>query len=352
MATIEQLRKENVLKGDNERLAIFINGKKSILPPRFAFNEYFDACSDSFECNGYPNNSDYDPLQLVPGGLEPISISILGETVLTGNVEILSPEVTTAGSFLSFSGRNSTFILEKSSLSQSAQREFKNMSLLQISKVVCSDRGLDILVDTGVNANNRFKRATFKDANTGYGFLGRLCKESGVVLTNTNLGSPIIRKAKIGNPVAKFDIDSEFIKFLGIESISTTYDTTKLYGTYIGKTQTPKKVKNTSTAKSSVIDQDSIKYLTFDDSTGGTLKNMVLTAEKKALREFFVNSIPYPSWENPEKKERWKAGQTIIINAKLAYIENKEVLINRVEFIKEAGVETAILYFKPVETYQ
>jgi prophage tail gpP-like protein len=351
MPTVERIRNEKLLNADNERLSILISGKKILVPESFTFTEYFDACSDSFEIEHYPKEKN-SVLNLVPGGLEKIQISILGEGVLSGNVEIISTNVTQQEKSISFSGRNSTRILEKSALPENIQREFVGMSLADIARVVCSAFNLDVSIDSGVNSKQKFERATYEDSQSAYDFLSRLCLEVGAVLTNTNDGRPLITKAKFGNPVAKFDIDNEFIKFLGIEGISTTYDSTKLFGTYIGKTQTPKSTINKSTAKSKVITENSIKYLNFDDSTAGTLKNMVATAERKAVREFFENSIPYPSWLNIKSGERWKTGQTIVINATGAYIDNQEVLITKIEFKKMPDSEIALLYFKPVETYQ
>jgi prophage tail gpP-like protein len=351
MPTVARVRSEKLLNADNERLSIRIDGKKILPPEDFTLTEYFDACSSSFEIGNYPI-SKTSGLSLEPGALEKVQISIIGEGVLSGNVEIISPSITQSSKSISFSGRSSARLLEKSALPDSVKREFPDMSLKTICNLVCSSLGLDISVDTGLDASFKFKRATYKDDESAYSFLSRLCKEAGFVLTDTTDGRPFITKSSIGNPVAKFELDDQFIKFLGIDSISTTYDTTKLFGTYIGKTQTPKSTLNKSTAKSSVITEPSVIFLNFDDSTGGTLKSMVATAEKKAIREFFDNAIPYPSWLNPKSGERWKVGQTIVINAKDVFFDNKEVLITKIEFKKDSNSEVALLYFKPVETYQ
>ena len=351
MPTVARVRNEKLLNADNDRLSILIGGKKILAPEDFTFNEYFDACSNSFEVGHYPIAKD-NGLSVEPGGLETAQISIIGEGVLIGNVEILSPSITQTEKSISLSGRSSTRLLEKSALPQNIQREFKTMTLSQIAVTVCSAFNLDVSIDKTINANVKFKRPTYTDTETAYSFLSRLCKEAGFVLTDTNDGRPFITRATFGNPVAKFELDNEFVKFLGIEGISTTYDTTKLHGTYIGKSQTPKSVLNTSTVKSSVIEEDSFVFMTFGNSTGGTIKKMIQTAEKKVIRQFFNNSIPYPSWVNPKNGERWKTGQTIVINATDVYITNKEVLITRIEFKKTPNAEIALLYFKPVETYE
>lgn len=352
MPTVDQIRREKLLDADNERFSILINEKRILPPESFTFNEYFDACSNSFEVENYPNEPNNTDLSLTPGGLEPVSINILGDAVLIGNVEIPSYIITPESSSISFSGRNATRLLEKSALPENVQREFKNMSLKNIAIIVCNAFNLDVEIGSGVDVSRVFKRATYKDSQTAYAFLSRLCKEVGAVLSNTGVGRPIIRKSSIGNPVAKFDIDAQFISFLGIEGIVINYDTTKIYGKYIGKTQTPKKTLHKSTKTSTIIEENSVKYLTFDDSTGGTLKKMVETAEKKGIREFYTNSIPYPSWINPQNGKRWKAGDTIVVGAIEAHIDNKEVLINRVEFKSNPGSEVALLYFIPVETYE
>lgn len=351
MPTVARIRNQKLLNADNERLSIRVGGNKILPPEDFTYTEYFDACSRSFEVSHYPIGKT-NGLFVEPGGLEKVQISIVGEGVLSGNVEILSPSITQTEKSISFSGRSGARLLEKSALPQNVQREFKNMSLKSIAAIVCSAFDLDVSINPLVNALVKFKRATYKDTESAYSFLSRLCKESGFVLTDTNDGRPFITKAIFGKPVAKFDLDSDFIRFLGIEGISTTYDTTKLFGTYIGKTQTPKNALNTSSAKSTVIEEPSIVFMAFDDSTAGTIKSMVQTAEKKAIREFFENSIPYPSWVNPALNERWKVGQTIVINASDVYFNNKEVLITRIEFKKSPNGEIALLYFKPVETYQ
>lgn len=354
MPTVDRIRNQKLLNADNKRLSILIGGKPILTPESFTFNEYFDACSNSFEVSHYPLEENNN-LSVKPGGLETAQISMIGEGVLTGNVEIISQKVTQTERSISFSGRSATRLLEKSALPKEIQREFNNMTLKSIASVVCSAFNLDVLIDEKykkqVNSLVKFKRATYKDSLSAYAFLSRLCKESGFVLTDTNDGRPFITKATFGSPVAKFELDNDFIKFLGIEAISATYDTTKLHGSYIGKCQTPKKVLNTSTVKSSIITENSLVFKNFDDSTGGTIKKMTETAEKKVIREFFNNSIPYPSWINPKSGERWKTGTTIVINATDVFIVNKEVLITRIEFKKTANDESALLYFKPVETY-
>jgi prophage tail gpP-like protein len=351
MPTVDQIRSEKQLESDADRIAIYIAGEKIPLPSTFVYNEYFDACSDSFELGGYPKEAIDKVLDLQPGGLDPIAISIAGENVLNGKIEILAPSITADGTLLSFSGRNQTYILSKSSLPRGIQREFKNLSLKNIATIVCNAFKLDVEIESNVNFNFKFKRATCKDSDSAYAFLSRLCKEVGAVLTNTYDGRPLIRKSTFGNPVANFDLNREFIKFLGIQGISSTYDTTKLHGEYVGKTQTPRSSKNVSVAKSQVIDEISVKYLSFDDSTSGSLPNMVKTAEKKVLREFFATSIPYPSWINPETGKRWKTGDTVVVDAVNAYIEEKELLINQIAFKSDESAEVAELFLKSVEAY-
>lgn len=350
--SIEQLRNEKFSSGDGESLSIKLKGEKIGLPAEFVYREFYDACSNSFELLDYPMEKGYNNFNLSPGGLEEISIAINNETVLIGNVEILKPTITPNRTSISICGRSKARILEKSALPENIQREFIDMSLSGIGNIVCRAFGLTLKVDEGINAKKIFKRATYSDSSTAYEFFARLCKESGLIFTSDNLGNPLITKIIKSNPVARFDLDSDFVTFLGVESVSVEYDSTKIFGKYVAKTQTPLNELNIARANSKVIKENSITYLSFDDSTSGTLKSMVDTHENKTVRSFFSNTIPFPSWINPANNQRWKTGQSVVINASKAFMNETVLNISAIDFVRVAEKETAILNLIPVEAYE
>ena len=347
------------IKADSEdELTIYIDGKKIQPPGEFTFTEYFSSCSDSFSLM-YPYDNtlqnsllNIDPNNFLSDGLPEIKIYIGSEVALTGEIEIPAFRVTASSCSQTLAGRSKTFLLEKSDMLPSLAKEYTNLTLESIVEAVASAYGLDYEVQDGLSIDAIFPKAACEDSENPFTFLTRLSKERACLIGKTGEGNVYIMKAVYSDPVANFDIDSEFLKFIGVESLDFSFDTTKIYGQYIGNTTGTDDVNITATVQSNIILQQSCKITDYNEGTSETIQSMTIWEEQKSVREFYNNSIPYPSWLNPKTGERWKAGQFIIIrSAQTAISDPVVMMIESVEFTDSSGKRTATLNLVPEGTY-
>lgn len=357
---IDQAISDQLVKASSEEeINIIINGKNCPLPHDFNLTEYFDACSNSSTLT-YPNDTNIkSPLFKIDistfkeKGLPAIKIYIGNDNLINGFIEIPAFEVTKESSTQTLGIRNKTAILEKSDFFPNIQKEFIDMNVKEIAETICNFYSVEVQVMDGIDIGENFPKASRGDDENPYSFISKLAKERSILVSNTGDGKLYFLKSSIGNPVANFNIDSEFIDFLGVESLEFVFDTTKIFGNYLGKTQTTDEDNLTESVKSTILNQQSIKIISYTDVSAVDLKKVTAWEEQKSIREFYKNSIPYPSFINPKNGKRWKAGETITIQASEANIKNPvELLIQSVEFSSDSSDKrTATLNLIPADVY-
>jgi len=357
---IDELSEDQTIKVDNEDdLTIKINGKKCPFPHEFKFSEYFDTCSDSFSMV-YPNDPGIkdpvyriDPAEFAEKGLPDIVIYIGEDPVLTGSIEIPGNKITSSSSSQTLAGRSKTFLLEKSDFLPTIPREFLDQDLEQVSEVVTRSFSLGLEISDNVEIGENFPKATAEDNEKPFTFISRLARERSAVVSNTGAGKCLIRKAEKTDSVAFFKIDNNFLEFLGVESLEFVFDTTSIFGDYIGKTQTPDDQNLIETVQSRLLKQQSVKIISYQDADDKTLSSMTEWEEQKTVREFYKNSIPYPSWLNPNTGKRWKTGDFItIVSSEAGIPDPKELMIRQIDFTISSGdVRKAVLNILPGEVY-
>lgn len=364
---IDEITKSITVKADSEDdISIFIDRKKCPLPHDFKFTEYFDACSDSFNMI-YPHEPDIknpaykiDPNKFKDTGLPEMLIYIGNDPVLTGKIEIPANSITVSSSTQTLAGRNNTFLLEKSDPFPAMQKDFHNMKLDEIAQTVCKFYSITVEIQDDIEIGEAFKKATINDTEKPFMFLSRLARERSLTVGNTGEGKFLIHKYKKADPVAFFDIDQNFLdkigkglKFLGLSGLEFVFDTSDVYGSYVGKTATPDNQNLTETVSSNILKQQSVKITSYSDADALTLKSTTEWEEQKTIRNFYNNTIPYPSWLNPNIGKRWKTGDTILIRSKDANIPNPvEMLIKQIDFnAPPSDVRIAILKLLPIGVY-
>jgi prophage tail gpP-like protein len=357
--TFDQLAEIQTINADAEdELTIYIDGAKVPLPHEFEFTEFFDSCSDSFSIT-YPHDEaltkplfKVDPSEFVEKGLPDIKIFMGKGAALNGSIEVPAFRLTGNSSVQTLGGRSKTFLLEKSDMLPSIQREFIKLDLKQIADIVCAGYGLQATVQTGLSVGSPFPKATVDDNETPFNFLARLARERGLLIGKTSDGKVLIMKAVDAEAVAYFDIDTQFLSFLGVEALEIAYDTTQLFGQYIGKATTAEDTNITATAASALIAQQSCKIIKFQDGTKANIDQLTAWEEQKASREFYKNVIPYPSWLNPNSGKRWKAGEFILIRCAATMMsEPMDMMIKSVKFTDTGSRKTAELEIVPKSTY-
>lgn len=356
---IDELKEIQSIKADAaDETTIMIDGKKCPLPHDFELIEYFDSCSDSFNI-AYP----YSPELKNPvfdinidgfktKGLPGIIIYIGSDPALTGQIEVPSYKVTPSANIQTVSGRSETFILEKSDILPSIKREYINLTFPDIVGIICNAYGIGYEIQSGLTLTEPFPKVTIEDNEKPFTFLSRLARERGVLVGKTGSGKLEIKKAIKSVPVANFKINSDFLDFIGVQELEFTFDTRSLYGQYQGKTSTTDDQNLISTVKSTTLNQQSIKITDYSDATEKTLDTATEFEEQKAIRDFYNNAIPFPSWLNPNTGTKWKTGDLIVIEAPEVNIKSKTMMIKSITFSQTSGEsKTAVLNLIPEEVY-
>ncbi|MHA1379298.1 MAG: LysM peptidoglycan-binding domain-containing protein [Candidatus Helarchaeota archaeon] len=355
---IDDIAQKQAVKADNtDDLAIFINDQRCPNPNSFVFTEYFDTCSDSFQIE-YPYDSgkrlyDIDINNFKKIGLPNIKIYIGEDPALTGEIEKIGQSFTTSSSIQSLGGRTKTRLLEKSEALPNVQVDFLNLKLNEIAEIFCKSHGLQLSLESGIDVGPVFEKATRSDSEIPFVFISKLARERRLIVSNTPEGNCLIRKAIDKDPVARFNVNSKFIDFLGVPELQFEFDTTVIFGNYIGKTQTDDDDNATATATSKTMIERSVKRISFKDSTSDQLQGLIEKEEEKSTRNFYKNSIPYPSWIIPKLGRRWKTGDVVtLISPENGITEEKKLIIKQIDFQQDSSDKrTAILKLIPIETY-
>lgn len=121
------------------------------------------------------------------------TIEIGQSRVITGYVDDWIPSYDATTVTISVAGRDKTADLVDCSVVH-ASGQFKNQTLTQIAKTVCSPFGIDVAVETIVGA--AFPRVQVEQGETAHEFLARLAAQRGVLLTTNAHGALVITRAK------------------------------------------------------------------------------------------------------------------------------------------------------------
>jgi len=340
-SVVDDLKQDQVLKVDSEdELNIFIDGVKCPLPHEFEVTQMFGSCTDNLSVS-YPYSKDLkNPAYNIniddfkTKGLPKIRIHIGKDPALTGEIEVPSNSVTPSASIQSLSGRSSTYPLEKSDILPTIEKEYLKQSLEDLTGIICRAYSVDYEIDEAASAGAKqiFSKVSIEDNEKPFIFLSRLAREHGLIVDKTGTGKLLIRKPVLKDPVANFVIDSEFVTFLGIESLTFTFDTREIYGQYIGKTTTPDDANLEATIQSKTLLQQTVKITDYQDATEQNIKSVTEWEEQKSIKNFYKNSIPFPSWLNPNSGKKWTVGDYITLEFPLTGSKPKLMMISVIKF--------------------
>lgn len=356
---LDELKQIQAIKADSEdELTILIDNVKCPIPYDFELIEYFDACSNSFSFS-YPFNPKLkNPAYKIniddfkTKGLPSCKIYIGSEPSINGSIEVPANKITATNTIQTLAGRNGTFLLEKSDIFPSLDREYLNLTLEEFANIVASKYGIGVEVQSGLNISEPFEKIELEDNEKPFASISRLARERSCILSNTGDGKLLIHKTEQSEPVAHFKIDRDFLKFLGVPELEFVFDTRTLYGHYQGKTTTTDDQNLIENVKSKNLVQQSIKITDFSDANNKTLGPMTEYEEQKAVREFYKNVIPFPSWLNPNTGKKWKGGQTITLEVADGNVKTAIMLIRSITFTKNPNnVKVANLNLIPEGVY-
>ena len=355
---IDTIAQNQAIKADNsDDLAIFIRGQKCPNPNTFTFTEYFDTCSDSFQIE-YPYDIenrlfDVNPENYKEKGIPDIKIYIGEDPALTGEIEKVGQSLTPNSAIQTLGGRTKTRLLEKSGTMPSIQVDFLELKLDEIAEIFCASHGLKIKVESSISVGDKFEKVTRSDKEKPFSFISKLAQQRKLIISNTPEGDCLIRKAIESSPVARFNINPDFFDFLGVQQLDFEFDTTNIFGNYIGKTQTDDDDNVVVTTAGDIILERSVKTFDFKDATEQQLQGLIERERSKATREFYKNTIPFPSWIIPGLGRRWKTGDIVTIIAPEAGITTeKRLIIRQIDFnLDNNDKRVAKLNIVPIEVY-
>lgn len=346
--------KQLINLSDLDPLAIFVDGKKIDLSNSFNLSMFYDSCSNSFS---FSNPLDYDVIDFdidsFSNGLPNIQIYLFGKKQLDGQIEKRSISIGSTSASHVFAGRTRTRLAEKSAIMPNTQMTFKNMSILAIGELVLSPFGIKLTAEDLVlsDASTPITKVTRNDGETPFNFISRIAKDFKIIVSS-NDNQLVLKRFELIDSVATFVINSSFLEFVGLESININYDSTGLFGSYIGKLQVKGKDNISKTVDSNYLDEISTQVKSFENIKESQLSAAIAWDEQKVIKNFYNNTIPYPSWVNPNSGELWSPGQVVEMVIENLNVKNLSLMIKNVIFKYDGkGVRTCELTLIPIETY-
>ena len=289
----------------------------------------------SFQLPWNPENENLKNTFL-PFQYKDIEIRIGGVLQFTGTIVNIVPEVTTERRTLKVSGYSTCGILNDCNLPTSAYPlEFQNATFFDICKALTTP--FEIEVTDAVGDNFQFEEVDIKPTDKVYGFLAKLAKKRGLLITSDIEGNLIIQKSteetadftfKEGEPDilaigAKYDGQSGFTTFTGLVDAEDTLDP-------IGDDSHEIKdefMSQVSSARPFVFEIDEID------------EGNLIGATEAMLRRSWAKRISYSltlkGWRDPDDN-LWRDNKRINVEYPGVMIYNvTEFLITDIELIKD-----------------
>ena len=132
------------------------------------------------------------PWQIKP--FDPCTISLDGELLLTGYVEVYNPSFDATSHGVRIAGRSKTCDIVDC-MPEIPGGEFTNYTLDKIAKAICGPFGINVVVAPGTDLGGPIPNATLEKAETGYAFLEKLCGLQGVLAFDDEKGNLVLAQA-------------------------------------------------------------------------------------------------------------------------------------------------------------
>lgn len=350
-------RKQNLKNksGREEILIIEVDGKEILNPINFKLSKYYDACSDNFNLV-YP--ADYTSIDLdidnLKNGLPNIDIYVNQKLKLSGQIEHRQYTLNPTTRINEFAGRSSTRLLEKSSCQPNTPTVFKKMTIKQIAEKVISPFGIGLDIDDSISdvVDHVFDKVNRSVDEKPFIFISRLAKDLKIICSGNDSGNLELKRFVKKGVKATFILNSDFLKLLGVDEINLNYDTTNLFGSYVGKLQSSEKDNISKTKKSDYLNEISTTIKKYENIESEDLQTALNWDEQKIIKDFYNLTIPYPSWKVPETPDLWDCGDEIQIIINEDINKKLSLMIKNIIFELDGnGIQVAQLSLVPSSTY-
>ena len=347
-------------------LTVFIGGQLMPRPHRFSFEEFFDTICDTFEMVfPFDPYSERDRELFQPLRLRPCEIYIGENLVCFGIIEAIANTAKPDEISVTIAGRTRSYILQKTDTNPFIEVVHRNVRVSEIAKKICTSCGLVLEVDSqsdDAETKRPFIKFAFERNENCFDVLTRAAKQRRLIAGHDVDGAIILKRAdknqkpissiRMGDSLTQEADDKQTINVQGCE---VRYDTTDMYATYVGLTQSQgiNGVLIAAGYKNPLIrNERSLKYNQFHDIGVFELPGVTKWEATKAVREFFSGTIEMEGWLVPGTENRWQAGKLVTFEAPAVQIYKPHpMLIKSVRFDWTSERKTASLIIVPVEAY-
>jgi prophage tail gpP-like protein len=225
--------------------------------------------------------------------------------------------------------------------------ELNNQSLQQICKKRCRPFGIDVVIDDGIDADTRFKRATADKTSSIFDHLSSLAKQRGLLLSSTIEGDLLITGANVqSQPVGTIEEG-----FPQSQDYSISFNGRGRFNTYKAISQTPKKRGVSSIVVDKVVPKPRRMTFINDSTLSGELTEAAEWKKNKTLAESLTIPFPYTDWFDPQGN-LWEVNTLVTVKSPTLGIEKGfTFLIRQIEFILETGERSVVLGLVPPSLY-
>lgn len=142
---------------------------------------------------------------------ESCQVLIDGDTVITGWVEDVIPEISDQDHSYQVSGRDATGdLVDCSAIHRSGQ--WANVGLAAIARDICKPFGIAVNVAAGVSLGGAFATWSIQEGETAYECIERACRMRAVMPVSDGQGGLLLTRAADGEPVASL-IEGDNLKY-------------------------------------------------------------------------------------------------------------------------------------------
>lgn len=276
---------------------------------------------------------------VLPG--DECTVTIDGETVVTGFVDTVSPRFDPRQHTIQFSGRDKTAdIIDCSAIHKTG--EWLKSSFKTIATDLCTPFGIHVRLD--VNVDGAFEKVSIEEGETVFEILERLARHRGVLLMSDGQGSLVVTRADQARSAS-----TELVQGKNILAGSASYTHLDRYSKYIlkGSSQGSDFFNGADAASPKAeVDDNTIRY-----------RPLIIIAEENATIDLLKQRAKW------ERNVRYGRGQNLTVTVQgwldgarlwqpLTKVQvkserlstNAELLITGVHFVKnERGTVTDLM---------
>lgn len=280
------------------------------------------------------------------------SVSVAGETVITGYVSARKPSYDSSGHTLEITGRDKTADLVDCSAFVGAH-EFNNVDVYKFCKKICAPFGIKVSVQPGLTFQSVGK-VSFQVGEKAFHVIEELCRKAAVLPVAGDDGELFLTRAGEGR------CSTALVEGQNILSLSAEYSVAERFRKYIVVGQQPATDEEFGASAAGVsgsaedpnVSRASRLLVVHAEggvSAGYAKRRAQWEASVRAARSSSV-SVTVQGWTQANG-ELWPVNSLVRVKSPRARI-NGEMLISQVEYsVDSSGGTTASLSLKPPKAF-